>query len=132
MNVLFYSSADDEIGRHLQKIIGEIVPEDAIEIYRTIHHLTGRLHRPRYNLNLAIVMAASREELSEIVCLSDLLWDMRIILILPDDQRDTISKGHLLRPRFLSYADSDFSDVAAVLTKMFENTHLTRGVRDHI
>ena len=33
-------------------------------------------------------------------------------------EEDTVSKGHLLRPRYLTYADGDFEDVAAVLEKI--------------
>jgi len=48
----------------------------------------------------------------------DLLAETKIILLLPDRKRATVSKGHNLYPRFLTYMDGDFSDVAAVLQKM--------------
>ena len=46
---------------------------------------------------------------------------LRLILILPDREKGTISKGHLFRPRYLTYADGDFLDVAAVLAKMIDH-----------
>ncbi|MDP3029372.1 MAG: hypothetical protein Q8O04_07735 [Deltaproteobacteria bacterium] len=36
----------------------------------------------------------------------------------PDQEKDTIAKGHSPRPRFVTYADSDFLDVAAALGKI--------------
>jgi len=48
---------------------------------------------------------------------------MRIILILPDEDNETITMGHTLFPRFSTYADSDFKDVAAVLKKMIRQGH---------
>jgi hypothetical protein len=47
---------------------------------------------------------------------------MKTIVILPDSNPDTVAKGHILRPRFLSYCDGDFQDVAAVLSRMIENS----------
>ncbi|MCJ7779472.1 MAG: hypothetical protein MUQ27_01475, partial [Acidimicrobiia bacterium] len=45
----------------------------------------------------------------------DLLDRIRIILILPDRNKDTINKGHTLFPRFLTYVDGNFDWVTAVL-----------------
>ena len=53
-----------------------------------------------------------------IYALKDLFDGIRKIIILPDGEQVTISLAHKLYPRFLSYIDSDFSDVAAVLKKM--------------
>ncbi len=44
-----------------------------------------------------------------------------VILVLADRKKDTILKGRKLYPRFISHADGDFTDVAAVLEKKFEN-----------
>ena len=77
---------------------------------------------------MAVLLAASKGQLSELLSLRELLNDVRIILILPDRGRETISQGHLLRPRFLSYADGDLTDVIAVLSKMLER--LNRNSKD--
>ena len=49
-----------------------------------------------------------------------LLTDMRILLILPDRNKETVSAGHRLRPRYMSDADSDFEDVVAVVKQIFK------------
>ena len=69
-------------------------------------------------LNIAVLEANSMDELKDLVSLHDLFLDIRIILILPDRERETISNAHKLRPRFLAYADSDFESVKVVLKKM--------------
>lgn len=38
-----------------------------------------------------------------------------------DSDKKTFSRGHELRPRFLTYVQRDFSDVEAVVKKMLEN-----------
>ena len=49
--------------------------------------------------------------------LSELLHDRRIILVLPDSEPETVSLGHILRPRFITYGDSDYMDVSAIMGK---------------
>jgi hypothetical protein len=44
--------------------------------------------------------------------------DVQIILVIPDRRPETLSLGHLLRPRYLSYEDGNFDDLASVLEKM--------------
>lgn len=78
-------------------------------------------------MTIAVFLAASKEELSELVSIRNLLADLRIILVLPDARDDTISKGHTLRPRFLTDVDSDFLDIVAVLGKMFSSADSDTG-----
>ena len=59
----------------------------------------------------------------EFLLIRDLLADIPVILILPDRKKETIHLGHKLCPRFLSYTDSNFSDVALVLSKMMRNAY---------
>lgn len=127
MNTLVYSASKDKAGSNLLKMIEEVMPEGNIELYRTIDSLCRRLQQPRNNLNIAVLFAASREELENIVSVRDLLYDIRIILILPDRESDTISKGHSLLPRFLTFTDGDFKDVKAVVSRMFETHGLSKG-----
>ena len=75
-------------------------------------------------LVLPYKLATTKEELSGILSVRELLVDVRIILVLPDQDKDSIKKGHTMWPRFLTYASSDFSDAAAVLRKMIQNSDL--------
>lgn len=126
MSLLFYSTSAKGPGERLHRVIEVLVPKREIEIFRTIESLTRRLHRPGlgHNMTIAVFLAASKEELSELVSIRNLLADLRIILVLPDTRDDTISKGHALQPRFLTYVDTDFIDIAAVLNKMLANMDL--------
>lgn len=118
MNLLVYTNGLNGAGVRLQRVIETEVSVDQIEIYRNVASLTRRLRRYRIDLNIAVVLASSREDLEAILSIVELFYDLRIILILPDRKKETISKGLKLYPRYLSYADGDFSDVAAVLEKM--------------
>ncbi|MEW5801796.1 MAG: hypothetical protein AB1847_06780 [bacterium] len=120
MKLLLYAPAVEEAGKRLQGIIENLVPEAKREVCRTIDDLSIRLRQPMNNLSVAVLLAATRQDLSDIVTIADLMGDLRLIVILPDLEDDTIAKGHSLRPRFLDNIDSDFSDIAAILGKMLK------------
>jgi len=44
----------------------------------------------------------------------------------PDQEENTIAKGHSLRPRFVTYADSDFPDVVAALGKTLRRLQINK------
>lgn len=123
MNTLLYAAAGNGAGERLRMVIEAIVPAGEIEIYQTINSLSRRLRQPRYDLAVAVLLASSKQDLLELLSIRHLLDDLRVILLLPDREKDTIAKGHTLRPRFLTYADSDLLDVAVVLSKMLRNSH---------
>ena len=118
MSVLLFSREASGPEEKHEQIIESFVPKLKVETYRTMGSLLDRLHQPLLDINIAILFAGSREELLEIVSIKDLLSTLRIILVLPDNKRDTVSLGLRLQPRFVSYADSDFKDIGAVLGRM--------------
>ena len=121
MSVLFFSGETEGAGKQIQRIIEEQVRDDEIEIYRTIESLANRFKQAAYNLCIAVLFAADKEALSGFLSIRNLFDDVRIVLILPDRNNETISSGHKLYPRFLSYSDSNFNDVALVLNKMIKS-----------
>jgi len=123
MNVIFYSTIKDSIWKESQREFEGVIPSKDKEVYRTIDSLSRRLHRSPFEGSIAVLFAATREELSGLLSIRELLLDLRIILILPDRKKDTIAVGHKLYPRFLTYVDSDFKNLAAVLEKMLKHGH---------
>ena len=124
MTVFLYAKIEDGPGTRLERVIETFVPEENLEIYRTLDDLSHRLRQPGDNIAISVLLTASHEDLLDLLLIRDLLADVRIIIVLPDSEDKTIAKGHSLRPRFISYADSDFMDVGAVLSKMFESAPL--------
>jgi hypothetical protein len=121
MRLLLYIPVSGGFGEQLQRMIEEIIPFNEVEVYRSIENLSRRLRQRANNLPIVVLHAARREDLSDILAIRDLLIDVRIILVLPDRDKDTIAQGHTLRPRFLSYTDSDLADVFSVLKKCLAN-----------
>lgn len=123
MNLLFYAPVADATGNRLQRVVEALVLPEEIEICRTMAGLLAALRRPTHDLIIAVLLAATNEDLTGFLALRPLLSNVRVILILPDRDNETVARAHFMRPRFLAYADSDFIDVAAVLHKMLANTH---------
>ncbi len=118
MKVLFYMDTRDGIGERLQRKVETVAPAENLQICRTVECLIQMFRRPLNKPSIAVVLTTSKSELSDILSIRDFLLDVPIILILPDRNKETIAKGFTLYPRFMSYVDGDFNDVAAVLGKM--------------
>jgi hypothetical protein len=75
----------------------------------------------RYSLtgqSLTVLLAETRQDLEDLASLGQLIYNTKVLLIIPDGESRNVVLGHALRPRYLSYVDGDFADVAAVLERM--------------
>lgn len=124
MNIIFFLSPTNEQGERLERVVELFFLKHRIEKYQDIESLGRKLHEPYNYKDVILLSPASKEELSRILALQDLLSDMRIILVLPDRDEETVAMGHRLRPRMVTYNDGDYLDVAAVLTRMNEKPEL--------
>lgn len=89
-----------------------------VEIYYTLEKLCQRFTQAG-NINaVTVILVASRHELEKIVQYAELLYDQKIVLVLPDRALQTLSMAHGLYPRFISYMDGNLQDVTSVLRKL--------------
>lgn len=77
--------------------------------------LRGALKEMPRDRCLAVLLAARPDELDQMVALSAWLYDLPIILMVPDGDRDTIAKAHRLRPRYLMGPNVDYYELRAVI-----------------
>ncbi len=122
MILLFYEASENVAGERLEKVLKDLLPHEDLEVYGTMDGFSRRLRQHLGTRTIAVLLAATKEELSQILSIRDLLHSVRIVLILPDRGEETVAKGHGLWPRFLTSVDSDFTDVAAVLGRMLERS----------
>lgn len=122
MGLLLYLPKKDGSGERITQVIQEVASGEEVEIFNSISDLSCRLRQPNHGLTIAVLHAGSNEDLLDLVAIRNLILDIRIILILPDREENTIAKGHILRPRIISYPDSDFKEVSAVLSKLVRNS----------
>jgi len=99
-----------------------VIPESKIELFKRLDDLRERLRKPVEPDSIAVLSALNREELQQMQLLRRLLIEIYIVLVVPDRKKSTIKLAHLLLPRFLSLANSDFTDLKIVLGKMYLNS----------
>ena len=106
--------------RLCNQVIGAVSLEN-IGIFQTVDSFIQRLKQGKTDITAAVIFATCREELQLLQALTDIVSDIRIILILPDREPETTRIGHTFYPRYISYVESSFEDVAAVLNKIIDN-----------
>ena len=115
--LLFISEAGRKTFARLEKMITDMVPKYCLHMSHSITDLSRKLRTPWQKYEIAVFAAAGNQELEDLISLQSWVEDLRMILILADRENKTIARGHLLRPRFLTFADGNFKDVTAVLGK---------------
>lgn len=118
MEILFYSTSLEGIGKGLMRIALSHIPERQIGRCRSLADVEARIRQPLSGMGVAILHAADREELRALIAGRELLDDFRVILALPDNDEVTTGLAHLLKPRFLVFSDEDLPDASVVLGKM--------------
>jgi capsid portal protein len=91
-----------------------------MDMYQSIEELSQGLRLPPGAATIADLVAASHKDRQDILSLNDLIANFRTILIVPDSEKETISRGHRLVPRYMGFIGANLSDFAAVLHKTLE------------
>ena len=128
MKVLFYRRSGSEVGQRLCRKIESMVPEKGLQTFGALRDLILALQRPPNRDTVVVLLSETREEVVRLTAFRDLFADYRCILILPDSDPETISRGHGLYPRFLTHVDADAKDIAAVLAKMIRQGCVAEGI----
>jgi hypothetical protein len=118
MNVLFYTARRTPSSERLKR---SIKATEALGTLTDCRNLTEfidffRAHDPLPHV--VILQVATRQELGTFEVFRLRLEHVFFILVLPDAKEETVTRGHRLRPRFIAYEDSDFSEVVAVLNRL--------------
>lgn len=127
MQVLFYSSGDDQDAKRLEAAVHKVIPEGRIETVKELDDLRKRLRTPVEPDSVLVLLASDREELQRMQPFCALLSEIYVILVLPDLEKSTIRLAHHLLPRFLSRKASDFADLKVVLNRMYVNSQQHHG-----
>jgi hypothetical protein len=120
MELILYLPGKNEASANLLRIIQTVIPDHEIKIYSSIGELSERLHKSMLDVGAGVFHVESRAELLEIIYLKDLFQEMKMILVAPDSQPDTLDKAYTLCPRFIAVAESDFIHLGSVLKKIMD------------
>lgn len=120
MLLIFYEKAIDGIAEQLKGMMKPLIGEDRIKVYHTISILSKRLSQPIDGKVIMVLVAADRNDLLDIYAIRELFGIIRIIIILPDREDESVRMGYQLQPRFLTYMNEELSEVYSVLRKMLK------------
>ncbi len=130
-DLVFYAKNQEDIPRKLREILEPLLFDERIEIFRSLASLKQRFCLPSERRVIAIIFATDKEDLLDIISMKYFFCDVQVVLILPNRKKDIIALGHSLRPRFMTYKDSDFRELLSVVRKMAghagKNTAATVG-----
>lgn len=106
------------------------------EVVRTIRDLGRRLNHERYDIGLLLLFARNRSELFDLIEMQKDFLDFKIVLIVPDQEKETLGLGHKLYPRFMANINDDPAILESVVEKMMNNLNqsflpLVRETEDH-
>ncbi len=118
MHVFLYSSGNSVSGARLRQSIETLPSLESLTDCWSFADLIGRLRTPGPLPETVILQATDRRELRVLETFRFRLEQVFFILVLPDADAETVACGHQLRPRFIAYQDSDFSEVGAVLDRI--------------
>lgn len=104
--------------QRLEQLAGKVRTSTPVHVVRQLEDIKATLLYRSEEIRVAVLLAATRQELFDLKSLWSLFEGKRTILILPDGEQETVAVAHSMRPRFISCGDRDFRDVIAVLEKM--------------
>ncbi len=116
-DLLIYSGPGSEYGRSLSRRIQTSIAPLAW-MTDDLAALSDKLAKPKLKPLIAVLTAASDDDLSALLELKDWLEGIKVVLILPTESWGWIDQAHRLRPRFLGFTDEDQGRVTQVLEKM--------------
>lgn len=118
--MLFFAAEKNRVVEMLEQLLDKQRLTRRVTYCRTLGALERRLRRPRHNIEIVLISISDAIEMAKLTEMRQLLLDLRLLLVLPKRNEDTVAWAHKLGPRFIAYADNGVEQIGAVLDKMLE------------
>jgi len=118
MKIYFYAAGQYVPDQHFMRLFRIVKDLGEVIVLKNNLSINPHLALSLQHGAVMIVYAANKQELDELVASKAIFYDFRIILVLPDMQGDSIRKGHLLKPRYLTYDKGDMNELREVIRKI--------------
>ena len=116
--LFFFIPTRSDAEKRLIAAIEELSPGMSVRVFRDADSLRRKLLSGGIRTLAAVILATTKGDLLSVLTLRELLLDFRLVMILPDAGEMTKAMAWRMWPRFVSYADGDFRDVAGVVQKI--------------
>jgi hypothetical protein len=118
MKIVLFAEDVQEMGNELEGLIYDELPQTQVEKINSTLYLKEKLCRPLNRISVIVVFVNCESDIDRLMTLRPLFDGIRLILVLPGGENKLTSLGLGLNPCFVSYSDSDPSDIALVLKKI--------------
>jgi hypothetical protein len=115
MNLFLYLPRPGGRENELLSAVAPFVSQGCLEVFSDLQSFAVRMRRPKDALSIALISNPTREDLRQIGSMRDFLSGVRILLVLPDQNKETIALAHKIFPTFITYIDEDISEIVSVL-----------------
>ena len=119
----------NNVGKRLAQVLAHLIPDQSIELCYSVDELSDRLCMPVYDISALVMFTRCQDDLEEILEMREHLGDMRTIVILPDSDPFAVTLAHILRPRYVTWADGDLSGAGIMLRRLID--HHEHQLMDH-
>ena len=96
MKVILFSNSGHELKNRFITILEAIIPAGHVEVYDSILNLSKRLKVDTSDVGIVLLSIPAGQTLNELLLIRNQLVGHRIIIVLPDQNSDTLSKAHML------------------------------------
>lgn len=126
--ILSYANEKNRVVDTLEDFVARQLSPPKLVHCRSFEALERRLRRPRHNVKILFISVSDALEMAQLTNLRPLLMDLKLVLVLPRRDPDTIAWAHTLGPRFIAYADNGVEQVGAVLDRMMNKTVVAKVI----
>lgn len=117
MNIYLYAAGNPGYAEKLLDLLGSSM-EQRVTLLPGDFPASAFLGFAMHSGDVLILVPTDVRELEGLLTMHELLQDFRLILILPDDDEETVNRGYLLMPRYLTFIDNDLDEIVRVLGRM--------------
>lgn len=115
MNLIFYLPRPGDRGDDLLRAVAPFVSRGSLEVFSDLRSFAARIRQPKRSFSVALIWNPTTEDLREIGLMRDFLIGVRTLLVLPDQEMETIALAHKIFPTYITYIDEGLSEVVSVL-----------------
>lgn len=115
MNLFVYLPSPGDRGDELLSAISPFFSQGSLEVFSDLRSFAARIRQPKDTFSIALIWDPTTEDLREIGSMRDFLTGVRTLLVLPDQEMETITLAHKIFPTYITYIDEGLSEVVSVL-----------------
>jgi len=120
MALILYLPDDKGWNEQFTASLQNTSPDTEYTICHSIDRFAEILRTQFCTIRVAMIVVQNRKDFQRIYALKDFLEGLFLLLVLPDEDSETIAQAHRLSPRFIAQLNGDRSEMNNVLRRMLE------------